>query len=138
MKENHNGIGHTPNSQKETNTVNNDAIMNLATNLLKNENSIDMSSILTMATTLLNNDKLMNSVKDIAKSHTGNPLAVPKEPEKEEKTEFMLLHDRMEELSYDITKLKREINDVKEQNEYLKELLLALTEAANKKKWWRF
>ena len=138
MKENHNGIEHTTNSSKETNTVNKDAIMNLATNLLKNEKSIDIGSIMRMATTLLNNDTLMNSVKDIAKSHTSNPLAVPKEPEEEEKTEFALLHDQMEELSYDITKLKKEIHDVKEQNEYLKQLLLTLTEAANKKKWWRF
>ncbi|GHH96870.1 hypothetical protein [Neobacillus kokaensis] len=70
------------NDQNKGNTINQDAVMNLANNLFKNESSFDISSIMRMATNLLSNDALMNSVQAIsqpntAASHSNNVMGIP-------------------------------------------------------------
>lgn len=62
-------MGNDHMDQDKGNSINQDAVMNLANNLFKNENTFDFSSIMRMATNLLSNDALMNSVQAIGQSN---------------------------------------------------------------------
>ena len=116
------------NEQKMGNTIDKDAVMNLANNLIKNENSIDINSIMRMATNLLKDDSLMNSVKDLGKVKKIPTLKVPKVPDNQEKTALALIHEQLEKIANDLLEVKRELTNLTEQNKNL----LTLIQTASK------
>ncbi|MDQ0246794.1 hypothetical protein J2S09_004398 [Bacillus fengqiuensis] len=110
--------------EKDDNQAKREAVMKLTSDLLKDETSIDMGSIMNMATSLLKNDKLMGSVKDLAKLNQTKAIGVPQQTPKQKDQEMASPPVNMEELIHGLTMLKQELQDIKEQNEHLKELIL--------------
>lgn len=121
------------NQMKDGKAVDKDAITKLAANLLKDQNSFDMGSIMNMAATLLKNDKLMGSVKDFAKLSQNKAAGVQEETPKQENEERTSPPVNIEELTHGLLLLKQELQDIKEQNEHLKELILKREEQQVKK-----
>ncbi|MEW4267108.1 hypothetical protein Q0N30_25775 [Priestia megaterium] len=111
--------------EKSNNQVERDTIMNLASNLLnKDESSIDMGSIMKMATNLFKDDTLMNSVKDLAKLNQNKTLEISKRPQKQEEKDTTLYYQHIQGIIHKLTELKQELQDIKKQNEHLREIIL--------------
>jgi hypothetical protein len=90
------------------NNVDKDAVKNLTSNLMNNENSLDLNSI---------NDTLM---KELGRRKKNSILPVSKASEQQENTELSSLSQKLENIANDISELKKELQDVREQNSFTK------------------
>ena len=123
------------NNEQNTNiNVNKDYVNNLANNLLKGQNSLDLGSIMQMATTLLNNDKLLNTVTGLAKNKEQPTPPAAEVSEKQENAELTYFSEVLETIANDISELKKEILEAKEQNKYLTKLVKRYRKSNQKKK----
>ncbi|MDQ1147995.1 regulator of replication initiation timing [Bacillus sp. SORGH_AS 510] len=115
-------------------TLNNEIFQNLAGNLLKNEKSL--GSIMQLATNLLKNDSVLHSITERAAANQISKNPVSKEPEKQENAvptvtqnhehtsldltlELSSLSQKLDHIINDISALKIELQDLKEQNNKL-------------------
>lgn len=121
------------NQMKDGKPIDKEAMRKLAANLLKDQNSLQLGSIMNMATSLLKNDKLMGSVKDLAKLNQTKAIGVPQQTPKQKDQEMTSPPVNMKELIHGLTMLKQELQDIKEQNDQLKELILKQEERQVKK-----
>ena len=123
------------NNEQNTNiNVNKDYVNNLANNLLKGQNSLDLGSIMQMATSLLNNDKLLSTVTELSKNKEQPTPPVAEVSEKQENAELTSFSAVLETIANDISELKKEILEAKEQNKYLSKLVKRYRKSIQKKK----
>ncbi|NRD79444.1 hypothetical protein HPT25_18950 [Bacillus sp. BRMEA1] len=113
MSENMNEqTGLNPNNNED-----NSYFRNLAQSLIKNENSIDLNSIMQMAANLLKTDSLMNTVAELEKTEN-SALSVPITSE-DLGSKIEKLTNDIYKLNQNISELKKELLNIKEDNEYI-------------------
>ncbi|MFP5113029.1 hypothetical protein ACSU64_11695 [Bacillaceae bacterium C204] len=99
--------------------------------LMKN---VDMGSLMNVATNLLKDDSLKNSAKDLGNSTQIPILNLLNGSDKKENGRLALLSEKLEKIANDFSELKKELLELKEQNQHLTQLVNKLLQSDSKKK----
>lgn len=97
-------------------------------NMLKDEKSLNMNGIMKLATNLFNGNNLANTVTELAQNKKNIANDAPMQ-------QVILSHEEIETITRE---LKQQLNEIKEQNEQLKDLITEIIEMNKKKRWRMF
>jgi hypothetical protein len=99
--------------------------------LMKN---VDMGALMNTATNLLKDDSLKNSAKDLGNSTQVPILNLLNGADKKENRTLTSIAEKLEKLSNEFSELKKELLELKEQNQNLTILINRLLEKSDSKK----